>query len=115
MPTQRRFRTVETLTGIGRVFREDAWLATVDYSITVQQEMIVSKSLSGSQELPGLQEIRGVLRVLEGKANLADGSPLVLHLSDGREWEFFATRGNPISGEYLAVNRNPQGFIKKSP
>ncbi len=114
MATQRTSKTLETLKGIGAVYREDKWIASVNYSITITQEIIISRSVSGSQELPGVQEITGVLAVLEGESNLTDGTPMILHLVDGRQWEFFATRGNPVSGEYLAVNRNPQGITKQS-
>ena len=113
MSTLKRSRTLESLTGLGDVYRDDKQIAKVRYTIKVKQEIIISRSNSGAQELPGLQDIRGTINVVSGESNLIDGTVLVLQLEDGRRWQFFATSGNPISGGYVVVNVSGQGFLPK--
>ena len=92
----RQNRIVHTLNGNGKVFKDGILISDVSYTIQVRQEFIDC--------IPGLKEIRGQITILDGERNLADGSVLTLKLKDDREWQFFASSGNPVTGVYELVN-----------
>jgi len=99
MPSEKRSRRLESLTGIGDVYEDDRPIARVRFSLTI------------TQGLPGLKDIRGVITILDGDRHLVDGRTLVLQLRDGRRWEFFTLSGNFISGEYVVVGTGRQDII----
>lgn len=95
-----KFQTLERPNGIGTVYKDDKAIATVYYSLRVEQEIILSKSLTHTEEVTGQKRITGQITVDKGERDLIDGSVLTLQLADGRRWGFIATSGNPISGTY---------------
>jgi hypothetical protein len=107
-----RRQNVETPNGSGKVFKNDIEVATVRYSLRVIQEILISKSFAETSEVEGLQEITGNISVIDGERDLMGDSPYILHLADGRKWEFLATSGNPISGEFRAVNSGGKGLFR---
>jgi hypothetical protein len=111
--TTKRLRTLETPTGKGKVVKDGVPIADVTYTLLVKQEYLISKSLTGEEELPGQKEISGQIRVIAGERDLMDGSILTLQLADDRQWQFFARSGDPVSGQYSAVNVNPEGLLPK--
>jgi hypothetical protein len=111
VPSEKRSRTLETLTGIGQVHEGDRLIAQVRFSLTVTRERNNSGASSGAKDRPHLKDIRGVITILAGERHLAEGSTLVLQLADGSEWEFITQSGNFISGEYVAVGTGRQNII----
>jgi hypothetical protein len=111
MPSEKRSRTLQTLTGIGNVYQGVNLIAKVRFSLTITREIMNSRSPSGTHEPPRLKDIRGVITILAGERHLVDGSTLVLQLSDGSQWEFTTQSGNFISGEYVAIGTGRQDII----
>lgn len=108
MPRTRK-RQLETLSGDGDVYRENAMVCHVRYALTVMQLEIAAETTSGTQWLEGQKEITGRVIVPGHGPNLCDGETYCLHLKDGHEWNFFAKRGDPIAGAYECVT-TPGGF-----
>jgi len=108
MPT--KLQTLESPNGIGTVYKDNRTIATVYYSLQVEQEIIVSKSFTHTEEIPGQKRITGQITVDEGERDLMDGSVLVLQLADGRRWHFVTISGNPISGKYRANTASGGGL-----
>lgn len=104
VPSEKRSRTLETLTGTGHVYEGDRLISKVRFSLTVTRQM----DGSGPAHL---KDIRGVITILAGERHLAGGSTLVLRLADGSQWEFIAQSGNFISGEYVAIGTGRQNII----
>ena len=77
-----------TLRGIGDVFDEGRRIGAVSYGLEIYHEYVpTSQGIVGS-----LQRIEGKAKPLEGLdiALLAEhGTPLTLHLDDGRHLDFF--------------------------
>lgn len=111
MPSEKRSRTLQILTGTGNVCQGDNPIAKVRFSLTVTREMMNSGSSSGTHQQSRLTDIRGVITILAGERHLVDGSTLVLRLSDGSQWEFITQSGNFISGEYVAIGTGRQDII----
>jgi hypothetical protein len=107
----KKYKMLEAPHGVGKVYKDDREIARVNYQLQIKQEFIIEKSSSGEEETPGLKEITGQINIIEGERNLIDGSVLTLYLSDNRKWQFFTNRGNPISGNYVAVNVDGEGLI----
>ena len=82
----------------------DRDIARVLYRLTVEREVSRVRTLKTVEDIPGLQDIRGQLTVIDGERDLFAEEPLTLHLEDGRRWQFFATFGEPVSGQYKVVN-----------
>lgn len=108
--SKKKFKTLETPSGIGEIYRDDMEIAKARYKLNVRQSFIVVSTHDGEEEIPSLKEITGKISVIDGERNLIDGSVLTLHLADGRKWQFFANRGDPISGSYSAVNTSGEGL-----
>jgi hypothetical protein len=66
----------------GKVYKDDERIAEVVYALQIVQEIV-----GGIAQ----EDITGQVRVVEGKRNLADEGNLMLRLSGGRKWEFFAS------------------------
>ena len=97
-----RQRTVQRPSGLGKVLNKDGRvIAEVRYHLVITQTIHIKGALSGTSEDPGLVDARGVLNIVSGKRNLRSSSDsLTLELADGRVWGFFATSGDPVSGQY---------------
>lgn len=92
--TRKTLRLLETLEGTGKVLRNDVPIATVQYFITIHQEMLhVDPDI-----LPGLQIIAGRLVVSDGERDLVNGDEMVLTLQDGRRARFIANEGSSPPG-----------------
>ncbi len=111
MPSEKRTRLLESLTGTGLVCDGDAPIAKVRFSLTITRERSNAGSSSGDQEPPRLKDIRGVITILAGERHLVSGSRLVLSFSDGHQWEFTVQSGNFISGEYVAIGTGRQDIV----
>ena len=111
VPSEKRSRTLETLTGMGHIYEGDGLIAKVRFSLTVTRERNSSGPSSGTEQPPHLKDIRGVITILAGERHLVDGSTYLLELNDGRQWEFIAHSGNFISGEYVAIGTGKQNII----
>ncbi len=102
MSTRRR-RLVEAPTGQGRVYGDGAEIAKVRYELRVVQDMISLRAVGGhAEELPGLTDAAGRVWVLDGQRDLL-GRTLILELADGRQIDFLARSGDPISGSYAIL------------
>ena len=108
MPSEKRSRLLETLTGTGLVCNGETPLARVRFSLTVTREI---NSPGTPSSRPPLRDIRGVITILTGERHLRSGSTLLLRLADGRQWEFVVQNGNFISGEYVAVGTGRQDIV----
>jgi len=104
----KKINTLESPSGEGKVYRGEALLSHVLYKLQVTQEIKVTRG----DELPGIQDIRGSIIVVKGEKDLTLGDELILHLSDGRRWKFFARSGDPVSGTYQCVNTSADGITK---
>ena len=101
MVSQRR-QIIERPSGIGKIFKDDREIARATYLLDVSQTITTSRTFSETTETPGLREVRGRVKVVDGQTDLGDGK-FVLELTDGRRWEFFATKGDPVTGSYTVV------------
>ncbi|MBI5713118.1 MAG: hypothetical protein HZC38_06795 [Chloroflexi bacterium] len=102
-------RNLENLNGNGKVFLGETELCRAIYYLRISQEFIVIDN--SKEELPGLKKISGTLHVLEGDKDLLGKNDLVLHLSDGRKWNFIAFKGDPITAIYECQNGSGQGIV----
>ena len=87
---------VERPSGIGKIFKGDAEIASASYLLDVGEAI----------ETPGLREVRGRIKVLGGETDLRVGK-FILELTDGRRWEFLTTKGAAATGSY-AVAMSPE-------
>jgi len=87
-------QVVERPSGTGKIFKNNLVIATATYLLDVVQ--------TTRSKLPDMREVRGKLKVVDGKADLREGI-FILELTDGRRWEFFATKGDPETGSYTVV------------
>lgn len=114
--TKREYRTLETPTGQGQVCDlEGDLIADVSYSLNVQQEMIVTRTFSGISRNPGVKDISGEITVLEIHSDnvIRLGEKYVLHLDDGRQWQFLVADAHPSSGFYYVRNASGKGLAPK--
>ena len=97
-------RVIEQLAGNGKVFSTGAQVAEVKYRITVFQKTV---STGRGQEIDGLEEVTGTIGEISGMSlfEMIDQDDLVLHLSDGRRWEFGVSN---LEGD--AINRGADGI-----
>ena len=91
--TARRPDFLEKPSGVGKVYRGDADIATVHYSLTVVPS-----------EIPGVNVTEGILIVVDGDHDFVGERALMLRLEDGRSWEFISTAGNPVLGVHEVSN-----------
>ena len=80
---RQRTKTLKILTGTGKVYRDDAEIATVRYSLTIDESN---------------QKIQGQITMVQGEYDLGPDDPLILHLEDGRQQFDFvptASTGRP--------------------
>ena len=106
-------KLLETLNGMGRVFSGDEHISDVRYSLQIFQEYLISQSFSGTDEIPGHKEIVGQIAVISGERNLIHRNNLTLHLEDNSKWAFFASKGDPISGNYRVVHTGGKGIVSE--
>ena len=81
-----RYRLLDQLKGVGKIFVGDQFLFQAGYSLTIRQEY----ASADRETLPGHLEIDGSLT---GRKTLEDLEPqndetLTLHLADGRRLNF---------------------------
>ena len=93
---------VERPSGIGKIFKDEQEIATASYLLDVGQTINITRTVSETIETPGVLDARGRIKVLDGQIDLR-GSKFMLELTDGRRWEFFATKGDPDTGTYSVV------------
>ena len=91
--TDRKLDFLEKPSGVGKVYRGDANIATVHYLLTVVPS-----------EISGVNETEGMLIVIDGDHDFVGERALTLRLEDGRNWEFISTAGNPITGVHEVSN-----------
>lgn len=86
------FKTIEELSGVGRLIQNGNPAGTVYYRITVQQQMLViAESLKGShEEFAGLKSSHGTIAPI-GRA-FAPAGKFTLRLADGRELDILVTQ-----------------------
>jgi hypothetical protein len=99
------------MTGRGQVLKEGEPIATVLYSLRVQQESVEFSTFGGKSEVDGLKDIRGEITVLDGETNLTDASILALRKEDGTTWAFFAKSGDPVTRKYVVVHAGGEGLV----
>jgi hypothetical protein len=98
-----KFRqVVERPSGTGKIFKDDREIGTATYLLDVVETFRVQNPYAEVKEIPGLREVRGQIQVVDGQADLREGI-FILELTDGRRWEFFATKGDPGTGSYTVV------------
>ncbi|MDR3576926.1 MAG: hypothetical protein P4L50_23920 [Anaerolineaceae bacterium] len=95
-------KVLETPSGIGKVYKGDQELASVDYRLEVSQEFVDTITSSGQSSLPGPKQITGQFKIIQGKYLAIDGTILTLHLADGRKWYFFVCKINSSRIYFLA-------------
>tara|TARA_B100001146_G_C16076856_1_gene388884 strand:+ start:554 stop:907 length:354 start_codon:yes stop_codon:yes gene_type:complete len=94
---------VERPSGTGKISRDNEEIGTATYLLDVVQSIQAQPIYRERREgIPNRQEVRGQLRVVDGQADLREGI-FTLELTDGRRWEFFATKGDPDTGSYTVV------------
>ena len=102
--------TIEQPYGIGRVLKDENWIADATYSLTVTQAVKVHTALGGeTRETREPKEMTGNIRVTNGDAHLLrhqetgtslSDAGLVLELADGRKWRFMIASANVLAGVY---------------
>jgi len=102
--TTKKFKILDTLSGVGSVYKSENLIANVQYELQIGQEFIISRSSSGEDEIPSFKRITGLLNIIDGEKNLIGRDILTLQLSDGRKWSFFATNYDSYSGTFSLVN-----------
>lgn len=107
----KKYKILQTPIGMGKVYKDDKFIANVRYKLQIRQEFIVIKSSSGEGEIPGLKEVTGQISVIEGERFLKLRSVLTLHLDDGRKWKFLIERIDPSSAMYSAVNSSAEDLM----
>jgi len=95
-------QVVERPSGTGKIFKNNREIGTATYLLDVVQTIRPKRPYGDSNEVPGLREVRGQLKVADGQVDLREGI-FILELTDGRRWEFFATNGDPVTGNYTVV------------
>jgi hypothetical protein len=70
--TRRRAKTLKILTGTGKVYQGDREIATVRYTLTIEEPT---------------QNAQGQITVVQGEYDHNSNDILILHLEDGR-WQF---------------------------
>ena len=112
--SRKRYRILESPSGMGKVYSGDEPIAEVGYSLRVTQGVIISKAKSGTSELPVQRDISGQIQVINEKVikGFMDGSILTLHLADGRKWKFIIKATGLKSGEYQVVNASKEGLTE---
>ena len=104
-------RNRETLIGTGKIYKEEKKIATALYSLRANQDFIVDDPTPGSSEIPGSIEYTCQISIIDGEHDLFDDGVLILHLMDGRRWQFIVTSGDISSGNYKAVTSNGEGPV----
>jgi hypothetical protein len=80
-----RQKTLETPSGVGKLYKDGEIVARPRYSLRVTQSVHISHPLDGSiSETPGQPEISGHLQLDHYLAGDLIGAELVLELEDGR-------------------------------
>lgn len=102
---------LETVSGLGAVFREGVQVAEVRYSLQTTQDETITKTLSRNYVACGRKKVTGHVSVIDGERNLIDLDSLVLHLEDGRRIHFFAKRGEPFAGKWMIQTSG--GFLSQ--
>jgi hypothetical protein len=75
--TRQRTKTLKILTGTGKVYQGDEEIATVRYSLTIDESN---------------QKIQGQITMVQGEYDLNSDDTLILHLEDGRrQFDFVPT------------------------
>ena len=98
----KRRQIVERPSGIGKIFKDDQEIATASYLLDVGQTINITRTVSETIETPGVLDARGRIKMLDGQIDLR-GEKFILELTDGRRWEFLATKGDPDTGTYSVV------------
>ena len=101
MSERRERRTIDNLSGVGKVTQNGEEIATVSYDLEVTQEFIIIRSHSGTQEVPALKNIRGSLFSISGEAIPLTRDLYTLILQDQRELDCILT---PRSGGSYAFS-----------
>lgn len=96
---RRHFRRIEAPAGIGTIQDAAGYRATVQYGLTVLQEIIGTQHRLGSSAVKGVLKVSGFLHITSGSMPL-HGDEMMLHLDDGRGVSFQIIGSGP---EY-AVN-----------
>ena len=100
-------KTIEELSGNGRVLIGDRQVATATYTIVVTQDYITTTSFEGSGLEPGLKSATGRLQVLAGAYDLEMASEWTLVLSDGRRCRCVLRRASRPSGPFSFAVSGP--------
>lgn len=102
MRSTKTWRTIDEISGSGRVLRKDrSYLSDVAYTITVQQEFLNT----GREEIPMKKRFLSYMTVINGEKDLMGSrDSLLLMLEGGGEIKFAAIKGDIVSGDYtLAI------------
>ena len=106
-------RKIEDITGIGKLYKNEEYIATVNYILTIEEEILNSKSLQGIEPIPGQKIITAHFIVVDGERDLVDPEVFTLTLQDGRQWRCIIPNGDFITGTYKAVSSGGAGIIAK--
>ena len=99
------YRSLESLTGRGKLFDGDRCLGLVTYQVETSQKML---DAGRGELIPGLGRIEGM--ITDGDVDLFDlvtrNAPVTLEMQDGRRWDCWVQSTNGT-----LVNRG-QGFYQ---
>lgn len=104
-------RKIQDIVGVGKLYINNEYVATVKYNLTIEEEFISSKSLQGTELIPGMQIIVAHFSVVDGERDLISSDIYVLTLEDGRQWQCVIPSGNLNDGIYTAQSSGNKGII----
>ena len=98
----RKRQLIGRFSGVGKIFKDEQEITKASYSLDLFETINVARTFTETTEIPGLTDARGGIQVMGEEADLI-GDTFVLELTDGRRWDFIATRRDPVSGGYTVV------------
>ncbi len=93
--TSPRYKTIDTVEGVGEVLSRGKCIAEVEYTLRTRQELTSAEARQEGRKL-----VDGHITIKEGERQLRGMGPLVLRMADGREVTFLADLGNPLTGAF---------------
>jgi len=93
-----RWKKIESSSGRGEVLRNGEKVSSVQYNLSVKQEVETVETYGDTSESLGRFHITGQVIVRDGDKNLADGAEYRLVLKDERFLDVTFPKGDPVSG-----------------
>jgi hypothetical protein len=109
----KKFRTIDTLNGKGKVFSGETLIAEVSYSIEIKEEYVTNVASSGAAVETVIFDTHA-MGTLSPPTELLkkEYPPLVLQLADGRKWRFIVAHPPVGTVTGLEVNFGPIRFAE---